>query len=151
MAIQNPLTILGMQMHRSAKAILKHLAISTLTRFHPLTVAERLETVFPNVQKIIFVDIALHKATVDVGASGNGTINQDGTYGDTSAAEIEPVANLALVRTDVCLATEFAIYLAYLSGRDDEIHELTKLHIAELQALVSGSATNRVDGTFQEY
>ena len=135
-----------MQMHRSAQAILKHLAISTLSRFHPSAVAKRLETVFPNVKKIILIDIALHKATVDVGTGGNGSVNQDGTDGDASATKIEPVANFTFVRTNVGLATEFAVNLPFFSGRDDEVHKLTELFIVELQALVGGGATNRVDG-----
>ena len=134
-----------MEMHRSAKTIPKHFAISTLTLLHPLPVAERLETVFPNIQKIVSVNVALHIAAVNVGASGNGAVNENRANGDTRTAEIEPVANLALVRTNVGLATELAIDFAFLSGRDYEVHKLTELFIAELQAVISGSATNWVN------
>ena len=103
-------------MHRPAKAILKHLAISALTLLHPFAVAEGLKTVLPHIQKVILIDVALDIAAVYVGTSGNGAINQDGADGDASATEIEPVANLALVRANVCLTTEFAIYLPFLSG-----------------------------------
>ena len=133
-------------MHRPAETILKDLAISALTRLHPLAVAERLETVFPDIEKIVVVDVTLSKASVNIGSSGNRAVNENGADGDTRTAEIEPVAHLALVRTDVGLTTELAIDFAFLSGRDDEVHQLAELFIAELQALVGGRTTNRIDG-----
>ena len=47
--------ILCVKVHRTTEAVLKHLAVSALTRFHPLTVTEGLETVFPNVQEITVI------------------------------------------------------------------------------------------------
>ena len=133
-------------MHCPTETILKDLAISALTRLHPLAVAERLETIFPDIEKIVLVDVTLSKASVNIGASGNRAVNENGADSDARAAEIEPVAHLALVRADIGLATELAIDFAFLSGRDDEVHQLAELFIAELQALVGGSTTNRVDG-----
>ena len=60
--------VFRMEMHGTAKAVLEHLAVSALARLHPSTVAERLETVFPNIQEIVLVNVALHIAAVDVGA-----------------------------------------------------------------------------------
>ena len=119
---QYSLLVFLVQMHRPTKAIPKHLAISALSCLHPLTVTERLETVFPNIQKIILIDVALRKAAIDVGTGRNGTVNKDGANGDARAAEIEPVADFALVRTNVGLATELAVNLAFLSCRDNEVH-----------------------------
>ena len=138
--------VLRMKMHCSAQAIFEHLAISARALPHPGAVAERLKTVLPNIKKIILINIALRKATVDVGTSGNGAVNEDGPDRDACAAEIEPVTDLALVRSDVCLTTEFAVNPHLFSGRDDEIHQLAKLFITELQTLVSSGATNRIDG-----
>ena len=146
MAKKNVIKIACMKVHRPTKAILIHLAVGALPCFHPSTVAEGLETVFPNVKKIVLIDIALRKATVDVGTSGNRAVDEDGPDRDACAAEIEPVADLALVRADVGLATELTVYLPFFSGRDDEIHQLAKLFITELQTLVSSGATNRIDG-----
>ena len=126
MAKENVIRIASMQVHCPAEAVLKHLAISALTRFHPSTVTERLETVFPNVKEIVLVDVALYIAAVDVRTSGNGTINEDGANGDARAAEIEPVTDLTLIGTNVGLATEFAIYPPLFSGRDDEVHQLAE-------------------------
>ena len=146
MAKKNVIKIACMKVHRPTKAILIHLAVGALPCFHPSTVAEGLETVFPNIKKIILINIALRKATVDVGTSGNGAVNEDGPDRDACAAEIEPVTDLALVWTDVGLATELTVYLPFFSGRDDEIHQLAELFIAELQTHIGGGATNRVDG-----
>ena len=119
-------------MHCSAKAMLEHLAISAGACFHPGAVAERLETVFPHIEEIVLVDIALYITTVDVGTGRDGAINQNGADGDARTAEIEPVANLALVGPDVSLATELAVNPPLLSCGDDEIHQLAELFIAEL-------------------
>ena len=135
-----------MQMHCPTEAALINLAISALACLHPLAVAERLETVFPDIEKIVLVNVTLSKASVNIGTSGNRAVNENGADGDTRTAEIKPVAHLALVGADVGLATELAIDCAFLSGRDNEVHQLAELFIAELQALVGGSTTNRVDG-----
>ena len=135
-----------MQVHRTAKAIPKHLAISALSSLHPSAIAKRLETVFPNIQKVVLIDIALHKAAVDVRTGGNGAVNQDGTDSDASATEIEPVAEFTFVWTDIGFTTELTVYLPFFSSRDDEVHKLTELFIAKLQALVSSGATNWING-----
>lgn len=134
-----------MQMHRPAETILKDLAISALTRLHPLAVAERLETIFPDIEKIVLVDVTLSKASVNIGASGNRAVNENGADGDTRAAEIKPVAHLALVGANVCLAAELRVNLAFLAGSDDEVEQLAQLGTAELQIGVVGRATNRLD------
>lgn len=134
-----------MQMHCPTEAALINLAVSTLACFHPCAVAERLETVFPNVDKIILIDVALGKTTVDVGAGRDGAIYQNGADSDARAAEIEPVAHLALVGANVCLAAELRVNLAFLAGSDDEVEQLAQLGTAELQIGVVGRATNRLD------
>lgn len=134
-----------MQMHCPAETILKDLAISALACFHPLAVAERLETVFPNIEKIVLVDVTLSKASVNIGASGNRAVNENGADGDARAAEIEPVAHLALVGANVCLAAELRVNLAFLAGSDDEVEQLAQLGTAELQIGVVGRATDRLD------
>ena len=73
MTHHNPLSIPGMKMHCSTETILEHFAIGTLTSLHPLAVAERLETVFPDIEKVVLIDIALSKAAIDIRTSGNRT------------------------------------------------------------------------------
>ena len=135
--------VFRMEMHGAAKAVLVYLAVGARALFHPFTVAERLETVFPDIKEIILVDVTLHIATVNVGAGGNRAVNQDGSNGDASTAEIIPVAHLALIGTDVCLATEHAIDFPLFSGGYDEIHHLAKLLVAELQAIIGSGTANR--------
>ena len=142
MANHNLPFVFRMEMHRPAKTVLKHLAFSALPCLHPLAVAEGLETVFPDIQKIILVNVALNITAVYVGTSGNGAVNQNGADGDAGAAEIEPVADLALVRTDVGLATEFTVNPPLFSGCDNEVHHLAELCIAELKPIIGSSATN---------
>ena len=138
--------VLYMQMHRTTEAVLEHLAVGALTRFHPLPVTEGLETVFPNVQKVILIDVALHIAAVDVATSRDGTVNKYRANGNAGTAEIEPVAHLAFIRANVGLTTEHAIHLPLLSGSYDEVHHLAELHITKLQAVVGCGTTNRGDG-----
>ena len=146
MANQNPILVLGAKVHRAAEAVLKHLAICTLARLHPFTVAEGLETVFPNVEEVVLVNVALHETTVDVGTGGDGTVNEDGANGDAGAAKIEPVANLTLIRADVCLATEHRVNLPFFAAGHDEIHQLAELFVAKLQSVVGCGTTNRRNG-----
>ena len=138
--------VFRMEMHGTSKAVLEHLAVGARALFHPSTVAEGLEAVFPNIEEVVLIDIALHIAAVNIGASGDGAVNQDRTDGDASAAEIIPVADLALIGTDIGLATEHAIDFPLFSGRHDEIHHLAELLVTELQAIVISSAANRSDG-----
>lgn len=146
MAKKNVIRITSMQMHRPAKAIPIHLAVGTLSRLHPSAVTEGLETVFPNIEEVILIDIALREAAVDVGTSGNGAVNEDGANGDARTAKIEPVSDLALVGTNIGLTTKLAVYFPFLSGGNNEIHQLAELFITELQAVVSGGTPNRVYG-----
>ena len=124
--------ILRAKMHRPAKAVLEYLAISAGACFHPGAVAERLETVFPHIEEIVLVDIALYITTVDVGTGRDGAINQNGADGNARTAEIEPVTDFTLIRPDIGLTTELAVNPSLLSGGDDEVHELAELFIAEL-------------------
>ena len=55
-----------MKVHSSTEAILIDFAILADAFSHPIAIAEDLETVFPNVEEVILIDIALGKAPVDV-------------------------------------------------------------------------------------
>ena len=59
--------VLRMKMHCSAQAIFEHLAISARALPHPGAVAEGLETVFPDIEEIVPIDVALHIAAINVG------------------------------------------------------------------------------------
>ena len=145
MTNRDPFLPLPMEVHRAAKAVFKHLAVGALARLHPSAIAERLETVLPHIEEVVLRDVALHKAAVDVGAGGDGSVDKDGTDGDAGTAEIEPVADLALVRTDVGLTTELGINLSFLASGNDEVHQLTHLLAIELQVGIVGSSTDRLD------
>ena len=134
------------QMHRPTKAVLEHLAISARALLHPGAVTERLETVFPDIEEIVLINIALHIAAVNVGTSGNRAVNEDGADSDARPAEIEPVTDLALVGAHIGLATELTVNPSLFSGGNNEVHELVELLVAELQALISGGTPNGVDG-----
>ena len=54
------------QMHCSAQAMFEHLAVGARALLHPGTVAERLETVFPDIEEIVLIDVALLEAEADV-------------------------------------------------------------------------------------
>ena len=67
--------VFRMEMHGATKAVLVHLTVGARTLYHPSTVAEGLETVFPNIQEIILVNVALHITAVNVRTSGDGAVN----------------------------------------------------------------------------
>jgi hypothetical protein len=70
MALDDLARVGVVQVHGSTEAVLIDFAALANSSFHPATVAERLETVFPNVEEVILVDVALDKQLpVDVGTS----------------------------------------------------------------------------------
>ena len=115
--------VFRMKMHGAAEAVLIHLAAGARTLFHPCTVAEGLEAVFPNIEEVILIDIALHIAAVDVWAGRDGAVDEDRADGDARTAEIIPIADFALVGAHVGLAAEHAVNFAFLSGGDDEVSD----------------------------
>ena len=145
MANRDPFLPFPMQVHCAAETVLEHLAVGALACLHPRTVTEELETIFPHIEEVVLINVALHEAAVDVRTSGDGAIDEDGADGNARAAEIEPVADLALVGTNISLTTEFCIYLSFLSGRDDKVHQLAELFSIELQVGIIGSATDGLD------
>ena len=76
MAKKNVFRILTMQMHGATQAVFIDLAIGALPRLHPGAVTEGLETVFPNIKEIIFVNVSLSKTPVNVRAGGDGAVHQ---------------------------------------------------------------------------
>ena len=55
------------QMHGTAKTVFVDFAIGTDASTHPAPVAERLETIFPYVEEVVLVDVALNEQlAVDV-------------------------------------------------------------------------------------
>jgi hypothetical protein len=132
MAKKNVFRILPAQMHGTTKTILEDFTILTDASAHPIAISEYLETVFPNVEEVIPIDVALGKTPVDVRAGGDAAVNEDGSDGDTGTAKIEPVAYLAFVGADIGFTTELGINLSFLSGCNDEIHQLLELLIVEL-------------------
>ena len=75
MAKKDVLRILAMQVHGATQAIIIDLAIGALSRFHPLAITERLETVYPNVKEVILIDVALGKTSVNIRAGGDGSVH----------------------------------------------------------------------------
>ena len=65
-----------MKVHSSTQAVFIDFTISALTGLHPLAVAEGLETVFPYIKEIIFVNVPLGKTPVNVRAGGDGAVHQ---------------------------------------------------------------------------
>ena len=119
-------------MHRATQAILENFAILADASAHPFAVAEDLETVFPDIEEVILIDIALGKASVDVGAGGDATVHQHGADRDACTAEVEPIADLALIGSHIGLAAELGIDFSLLAGGHDEVHQLLELFVIEL-------------------
>ena len=145
MTHQDAFTIFPMKMHGTAKAIFVNHTIFADTCFHPAAVAKELKTVFPNVKEVVMVDVALCETAVDVGAGGDGAIDEDGSDGDAGTAEVVPITDLALVGPDVGFAAELGIDLAFLAGGDDEVHQLFELLVVELKIRVVGGTPNGLD------
>ena len=86
--------------------MLELLAMLAGTAFHPLPVAHDLESVVPDIQEVVVVDVALHVGTVHVGAGADVTVYQDAADVDSSTAEEVAVTDVFLVFARIGLATE---------------------------------------------
>lgn len=62
-------------MHGASQAVFIGLAVLADARFHPITITEDLESVFPYVKEIVLIDVALCEVAVGVGAGGDGAID----------------------------------------------------------------------------
>jgi len=81
-------------------------ATSALPSAHPVAVSEGLKTQLPNLIKIIAIDISLSERAVDVGAGGNGAVDQDGSDVDACPAEERGVAHERFIGTDIAFTAE---------------------------------------------
>ena len=67
MALDDLTRVGVVKVHGTAEAVLVDLAVFANACPHPATVSERLETVFPHVEEVVLVDVALNEQlAVDV-------------------------------------------------------------------------------------
>jgi len=60
----------------------------------------------PYLVKVIAVDVSLCEGAVDVGAGGNGAVDQDGSDVDACPAEERGVAHQRFIGTDIAFTAE---------------------------------------------
>ena len=102
---EEEVTVAVMQVHAVTLAIAEKGTVGTHTFFHPVTIAEELETVLPHIHEFIVVDVALMVVGTDAGTGGYRAVRQNGGDTDAGVAGVEAIAHLALVATEEALAT----------------------------------------------
>ena len=136
----------GSQVHRAAEALLEILAFPAHTRAHPRPVAHDLETVVPDIQQVIPIDVALHVSAVDVGTSGDAAVNQHAADVDARTAEKVGVADLFLVLSRVGFTAESQMDTTLATGICHETHHRFHLRAGELQLVVVRRPPDRGNG-----
>lgn len=133
-------------MHSVALTVAEPLAGGAVVLFHPAAVAVGTEAVFPNVDEIVLVDVALMVVATDAGTGGDGSIGKNRSDSETCLTHIEVVANLALILTEEAFAGIARADAAFVSRADYEVHQTSKFLRSELKLGVFGRASRREDG-----
>lgn len=89
--------VIVVQMHTVPFAVTKHLAAGTFSATRPLTVAIRTKSVLPNIDKPVFVNIALMEIGTNARTARNRTVRQDRSRRNACAAFVEMIAHIHLV------------------------------------------------------
>lgn len=72
-------------------------AFSAQARLCPASIPHDIKSIFPALQKIIFVDISLNEVFTKTGTGGNGTVNKHRSYINSRFAEHEVISNFLLI------------------------------------------------------
>lgn len=136
-------------MHAVSETVFEGFAVFAGALSGPVAVAEGLKACVPNLPEVVGVDIALGKAlTVDVGTGTDGAVDEDGGDVDSGATEVGRLADAALIRTKITLATKGDVHGCGSANAlfGNEVHELDELCVSEVQLGVLEGATNGDDG-----
>jgi hypothetical protein len=76
-AKHNTVSFLVPHVQSAARTIIVIPAIKAYPCFSPPAIPHDFKTIVPYVKKIVFVDIPLNKASVNIGTRGNGTVKQN--------------------------------------------------------------------------
>jgi hypothetical protein len=90
---------------------------------HPTALSHDTETIFPNILKIIGVDVALNESAVDVWACRNGAINKYGCDVYAGSAKEVPMSCGEFMLAYPRLATKTCIQPFFGANTLDEVHE----------------------------
>ena len=119
-------------MHRPAKALPEIFAFPTDSRTHPHAVAHELETIVPHIQQIILIDVALHKAAINVRAGGDAAVNQHTADINARTTEEIAVSDMFLVLACIGFTAECQVDTVFTTSVGHKLHHLFHLCAGKL-------------------
>lgn len=134
------------QVQSVAVAVAPHLAVGTFAGAGPLPVAEGGELLFPHVDEVVGVDIALVVVAAYAGACRYAAVDEHRAYGDASLAEEGVVAYVELVVAQKSLAAVGGTNMALLAREPDEVEQLAEVLWRQPQHGVGGTSPYGEDG-----
>ena len=140
------LAVAVVKMHAVASAIAKEGAVGTVTLFHPAVIAVGKVAVFPDVHKVVPVDVALAVVGTDAGAGADGAVDEDRADGDACLAGEEVVAHVGFVASQKSLAAVAGKDAPLLTGSLDEVECAPEFFCCQLHVGVVSSPAHGEDG-----
>lgn len=140
------ISIIVVEVHTVALAILPHLALGALALTRPIAVTELLEAVLPHIPKVVAVDVALREVGTYTRAARNIAID---TYRGDAEARVAlegRLTSLQLVATEEALAAIRYANAPLAAAIVDKLHKVGKLLVVELQRAILSSTANGEDG-----
>ena len=111
---------------------------------HPRAVTVGLEAVFPDRPERVAVDVSLVVFAADGGAGRDGTVDKNGSDGDTCGTLIQVVPDTPLVGAQITFAGIRDMPPCFALG-DNIIHEVLELLVGQQEFGIGGCAAHRVD------
>jgi len=144
---EDEFAVIAAEVHATAEAVAPPLTVGAfrIGGLHPGAVAVRLETVLPDVDEVVCIDVALIIIGPYAAASRDRAVDSDRGDGEAGLAAEEMVTNLALVSAEEALAAVAGVNATLFAGLRDEVHETTETLRRELEVRVLGRAAYRED------
>ena len=111
---------------------------------HPRAVSVGLEAVFPYGPEGVAVDVSLVVFAADGGAGRDGTVDEDGSDGDTGGTLIQVVPDAPLVGAEITFAGIRDMPPCFALG-GNIIHEVLELFVGQQEFGIRSRAAHRVD------
>ena len=134
------------EVHAASFAVAPVFAAFAIVRFHPFVIAMRLETMFPNIHEVVFVDVSLTVIRPDACAGADASVDEDGSHCDACHTAKHPVANVSFVGPEEAFAAVGSVNPAFFASLANEVEQSPELFSRELQVFVLSPSANRKDG-----
>ena len=133
------------QMHAIPLTVIPHVTMGARAFMHPVMIPKCLELILPDIREAVPVDVSLLVLTPDAEATGDGPVSQNGGHVDSRLTEERMIPYLPFVISQETLAAIVQPDPAFFANGDNEVHQLMKLTVIQLQFSLSACSPHRRD------